>query len=344
MSRGVVSAPPTGDPLPRWLAIGDDPALVLATFAQVVSTETQRHQLTFLGTETATKAAEARAATLGMADRLRTGPIPDSLEAVAADHDFFIQLSAAGTDRALAALAAGLPAVVARNVAVERALMVAVDLSVAEFVTPGDAAAAAAGYARLLVRQPDADWETLRTLLAVRRSGGKPTRPTRALVVAVDDTASEALVPVLDALVGCGMTTTVCTLLPGAAARLAAKAPGLLPTLGPQLPSSLRRINASVPAASAGAGGRSARAMVAALPSLAVGQLARLWVTRRPRDVASYVRSLVDSSGTDIVVVDEFVSAALTALKPDLPFTASVTQRPRLWRHLAEVVATADAR
>jgi hypothetical protein len=339
----VPSAPPTGDPLPRWLTIGDDPALVLPAFALVVSTETQPHQLTFLGTNSSVKAAQERAAALGVADRVQTGPIPESVETAAADHDFFIQLSGAGTDRPLAALAAGLPAVVARNAAVERALMVAVDLSVAEFVTPGDAAAAAAGYARLLVRQPDADWETLRALLTVRGSEGKPTRTTRALVVAVDDTASEALVPVLDALAGCGITTTVCTLLPGAAARLAATAPGLLPTLGPQLPSSLRRISASVPAQPTG-GGRSARALAAALPSLAVGQLARLWVTRRPRDVASYVRSLVDSSGTDIVVVDEFVSAALTAIKPDLPFTASVTQRPRLWRHLAEVAATADAR
>ena len=324
------SPPPTGDPLPRWLAIGDDPALVLPAFALAVATESQPHRLTFLGSDSACAAARQRAEALGVGDRLTVGPVPEGVQDVAADHDLFVQLSgSARVEQATAALAAGLPALLVRTPAMERAATMAVDLSVAELVTPGDAAAAAAGYARLLVRLPDADWATLRALLESRHAASRPA-PTKALVVAVDDLAFDALVPVLDALSACRVITDV--------RRLVRDSPGQV------LPLSLHRFVVAAPSRSNVGSRRSARDFVSAVPSLAMGQVARVWATRKPREIAAYVQSLVQSTAPDIIVVDEYVSAAWTAIKPDLPFTASITQRPRLWRHLAQLVAPATTR
>jgi hypothetical protein len=173
----------------------------------------------------------------------------------------------------------------------------------------------------------------VQAIVAQRRAAD--LAPLSVLCVVVDDVGADGLLPVLDHLVVSGATVTLCSLLPEGGDRLVAAEPRLQQVPPPAVPSLL--LAASRTAAGAGPG------LVASLPRLAVGQVARIWTTRRPREVAAYIRQLIDERRPDIVVVDEFVSGCLTAFRPDLPFTVSVTQRARLWRHLATPTAAATA-
>jgi hypothetical protein len=62
------------------------------------------------------------------------------------------------------------------------------------------------------------------------------------------------------------------------------------------------------------------------------------WASRHPRSLAARVQQLVANEHPDLLVVDEFVSAALPTVRAGLPPTVSVSQPARLWRHLSQLL------
>jgi glycogen(starch) synthase len=302
--------------LRRWLYLGNlleakGVLRVVEAFAKAVESPAggDAMTLTMVGDGAMRDPLLERAAALGVADKVtvRPGVPPEEVPEIYAAHDVLVHLSSFETFgmTVVEAVASGLPVIVTKCGGPEDTVLHATDLGAAALVdVTNDPAPVVDAWRRLAGRNGSVDWHTVRTLLEHRFA---PRQVGAALLghlgVAPDELASVPL------------SVKVLTLDHGTA-RQAAPTAALAADLG---------LRVSVATLPQGAG-------VRRLP-------ARLRFGRDPRALASAARAAVLAEPVDLVVVDQYVGAALVGRNDGLPPVVSMNNRARLWQAIAGAVA-----
>jgi glycogen synthase len=268
--------------------------------------------LTIVGDGPMRDAIISRAAALGVGDKVTVlpGVPPEQVPELYAAHDLLVHLSSFETFgmTVVEAVASGLPAIVTKCGGPEDTVLHAADLGAVHFVdVTDDSAAVVEAWMRLVARQGAVDWPTVRELLELRFA------PRQVGTAVLDHLglahAQHAGVP---------LTLRVLALDEGTAAD-AGPVAALAADLG---------VHVSVTILRTGSG-------VRRMP-------ARLRYGRNPRALTAAARAAVLAEPADLVLVDEFVGAALIGRGEGLPPVMSMNNRARLWQAIA-AAATRDA-
>jgi glycogen(starch) synthase len=298
--------------LRRWLYLGNlleakGVMRVVEAFAKAVEAPTggDAMTLTMVGDGAMRDPLLERAAALGVADKVtvRPGVPPEDVPAIYAAHDVLVHLSSFETFgmTVVEAVASGLPVIVTKCGGPEDTVLHATDLGAAALVdVTNDPAPVVDAWRRLAGRYGSVDWRTVRALLEHRFA---PRQVGAALL------GHLGLAP--DELASVPLSVKVLTLDQGTA-RQAAPTAALAADLG---------LRVSVATLPQGAG-------VRRLP-------ARLRFGRDPRALASAARAAVLAEPVDLVVVDQYVGAALVGRSDGLPPVVSMNNRARLWKAIA---------
>lgn len=303
--------------LRRWLYLGNlleakGVLRVVDAFAKAVETPAggDAMTLTMVGDGAMRDRLIERAEELGVADKLtvRPGVPPEDVPEIYATHDVLVHLSSFETFgmTVVEAVASGLPTVVTKCGGPEDTVLHASDLGAATLIdATDDPAPVVDAWRRLAGRNGSVDWRTVRTLLEHRFA---PRQVGTALLDHLGLTAADGhgSVP---------LSLKVLTLDHGTA-RQAAPTAALATGLG---------LRVSVATLPQGAGLRR--------------QAARLRFGRDPRALAAAARAAILAEPVDLVVVDQFVGAALVGRSEGLPPIVSMNNRARLWQAIAGVVA-----
>ena len=305
--------------LRRWLYLGNlleakGVLRVVEAFARAVDSPVggDAMSLTMVGDGAMREPLLERAAALGVADKvtIRPGVPPEDVPAIYAAHDVLVHLSSFETFgmTVVEAVASGLPTVVTKCGGPEDTVLHANDLGAATLIdVTNDPAPVVDAWRRLAARNGTVDWRTVRALVEHRFA---PPQVGSALLehLGIDADDGSLSVP---------LSLKVLTLDEGTA-RQAAPIAALAADLG---------LRVSVATLPHGAGARR--------------QVARLRFGRDPRALATAARAAVLAEPVDLVVVDQYVGAALVGRSDGLPPIVSMNNRARLWQAIAGVVKVA---
>jgi len=303
--------------LRRWLYLGNlleakGVLRVVEAFARAVELPAggDAMTLTMVGDGAMREPLMERAEALGVADKLtiRPGVPPEEVPEIYAAHDLLVHLSSFETFgmTVVEAVASGLPTVVTKCGGPEDTVLHASDLGAATLIdVTNDPAPVVDAWRRLAGRNGTVDWRTVRTLLEHRFA---PRQVGSALLehLGIDADDGNLSVP---------LSLKVLTLDEGTA-RQAAPIAALAADLG---------LRVSVATLPQGAGLRR--------------QAARLRFGHYPRALAAAARASVLAEPVDLVVVDQYVGAALVGRSDGLPPVVSMNNRARLWQAIAGAVA-----